>query len=728
MVTTMAATGEWQPLQTFAVATVAAASLLVTLAADTIFGTNVVTVPAAVAVGVAAALHVVLLWRGVGGGVRAALSVPVALLVLAATTVGVVSPSALGIVVDGWQNGVARLLSSAVPTPQTPDLVVVPVTVAWLMTAAGIETALGRRPVVVVVPLVAGVIAITGLGGDVGLVASAAVVMAVLVALATRRAQSASRGGRRADLIRRLGPGVALALVVGVLAAAVAPTAPGLASRPSWDPRDIDALEPDPTRQLSPLTAAIGALTLDPAVDLFDVSTTVPTRVRLVALDTYDGTAWRASETYVPASRSLPRVGAPDLGLDVVDVTITPTGLRGPFMPVVGHPVRVEEDDFRVAASTGDLIVADGDVSDLSSYALRAELPTAPDLLGTAFRSRERELGDVERWTALPALPADMRALAESIVADATTDYEQLVALQQHFLSEDYRLVDASRFDPTAGLQLPAGHTVGRLRDFLGLRESGGLPRVGSIEQFSASFAVMARILGFPTRLAVGYRQAADGSTVTTERSHAWPEVAMAGHGWTIWDPTPPVDEDIPIPQPPPAEANLPIPLDTPTDVDLPEPLLPELPAPPRSLFRVVLLGGAVLVVLLGAAFARRLVWQRVFERRRWVAAGPNDRVRIAWQDVVARLARVGVPVGVTDTASQVVGALDAERWGPAFAADVARMGDAATRSVGTHAGVDARTSARALEARERVLSALRAIPVRERLQYRRQTHGDRAS
>lgn len=704
-----------EPLQALAAVTVAVAALVTTLAADAIFGSAVVTIPAAIVVFVAVGLHGALLVRGVPGALRMGISAVVALGVIAGSVVGGITPAALAVVLDGWQNGTARLLSSAVPTPQTPDLVVVPVTIAWLMTAAGVETALGRRPITVVVPLGLGVIGISALGGRVGLLASTAVVVAVLVALSSRRAATSGWGGRRGDGVRRLGPGFSLAVVVGVIAAVVAPSAPGLASRPSWDPRDVEALTPDPTRQLSPLTAAIGALTLQPPVDLFDVTTSVPTRIRLVALDTYDGTAWRASETYVPASRALPRVGAVPDGLAVVDVTITPTGLRGPFIPVAGQTLRIEQDQFRVAPATGDLIVAEGDVSDAATYRLRVELPTPSEELETAFRSRERELVDVERWTQLPPLPADVRALAESIVAGAETDYDQLVALQQHFLSEDYRLVDASKFDATAGLQLPAGHTVGRLRDFLGLREAGGLPRVGTIEQFAAAYAVMARILGFPTRLAVGYRQAADGSTVTTERSHAWPEVAMAGHGWTTWDPTPPVNEDIAIPRPQPAEADVPLPEETPLDVDLPAPVLPELPTPPRSRFLVAVLVGVGLLVLLGLALLGREALRRLRARQRWRAAGPGERVLLTWQEVRRRLRGAGVAVTDADTATQVVSAVR-DRFGEMVAMDVAKIGDAATRTACTRAGVDERTAVAVAESHQTILAALREdVSIRER-------------
>jgi hypothetical protein len=90
----------------------------------------------------------------------------------------------------------------------------------------------------------------------------------------------------------------------------------------------------------------------------------------------------------------------------------------------------------------------------------------------------------------------------------------------------------------------PAGSSYSRLETFLfgGRGEPGA--QVGTAEQFATAFAVLARAVGLPTRVMVGFRpgiRAADGTWVVRGRdAHAWPEVYFSGPGWVAFDPTQP--------------------------------------------------------------------------------------------------------------------------------------------------------------------------------------------
>jgi hypothetical protein len=59
--------------------------------------------------------------------------------------------------------------------------------------------------------------------------------------------------------------------------------------------------------------------------------------------------------------------------------------------------------------------------------------------------------------------------------------------------------------------------------------------------------AVMARTLGIPSRIAVGYRAGAnreDGQyTVSNRQLHSWPELYIRGAGWVSFEPTPDSDQ-----------------------------------------------------------------------------------------------------------------------------------------------------------------------------------------
>src|SRR6185312_7564147 len=61
--------------------------------------------------------------------------------------------------------------------------------------------------------------------------------------------------------------------------------------------------------------------------------------------------------------------------------------------------------------------------------------------------------------------------------------------------------------------------------------------RRGTSEQFATAYAVLARSIGIPTRVVVGFRD--DGSGTVHDRDVlAWPEIAVTDLGWVPLDPT----------------------------------------------------------------------------------------------------------------------------------------------------------------------------------------------
>jgi len=68
--------------------------------------------------------------------------------------------------------------------------------------------------------------------------------------------------------------------------------------------------------------------------------------------------------------------------------------------------------------------------------------------------------------------------------------------------------------------------------------------RRGFCVQFAQAFAILARTLGIPSRIAIGYTGGtpeSGGKTwqVTTADAHAWPELYFTGEGWLRFEPTP---------------------------------------------------------------------------------------------------------------------------------------------------------------------------------------------
>jgi transglutaminase-like putative cysteine protease len=68
--------------------------------------------------------------------------------------------------------------------------------------------------------------------------------------------------------------------------------------------------------------------------------------------------------------------------------------------------------------------------------------------------------------------------------------------------------------------------------------------RTGYCTYYASAMAMMARIAGIPSRVAVGYASGSydangDVFVVREGDAHAWPELYIDGQGWTRWEPTP---------------------------------------------------------------------------------------------------------------------------------------------------------------------------------------------
>jgi transglutaminase-like putative cysteine protease len=122
---------------------------------------------------------------------------------------------------------------------------------------------------------------------------------------------------------------------------------------------------------------------------------------------------------------------------------------------------------------------------------------------------------------------AELRAIAVAHTAGATTPLEKATELENWFLNN---------FIYSLTPRLPAGNW---LPTFLTTDQRG------FCSQFAQAFAVLARLIGIPSRIGVGYTGGTpvhgQGLTwqVTTADAHAWPELYFTGEGWLRFEPTP---------------------------------------------------------------------------------------------------------------------------------------------------------------------------------------------
>ncbi|WP_022903913.1 transglutaminase domain-containing protein, partial [Curtobacterium sp. B8] len=132
-------------------------------------------------------------------------------------------------------------------------------------------------------------------------------------------------------------------------------------------------------------------------------------------------------------------------------------------------------------------------------------------------------------------LPGDIATTAARVSAGAGNDYEEARALEGWFRS------DLFTYSETAPVEQGYdGDSMDVIDTFLKVRS-------GYCVHFSSAMAVMARTLGIPSRIAVGYRAGTDQSdgeyTVSNRQLHSWPELYIQGAGWVAFEPTPDSDE-----------------------------------------------------------------------------------------------------------------------------------------------------------------------------------------
>jgi transglutaminase-like putative cysteine protease len=118
--------------------------------------------------------------------------------------------------------------------------------------------------------------------------------------------------------------------------------------------------------------------------------------------------------------------------------------------------------------------------------------------------------------------------LAQKITRHATSAGQQALELQNWFTAP-------GRFTYTTAAAIPNSDS--------GLYKFLTTERRGDCQQFAFAFAVLARLLGIPSRIAVGFTggvlQKGGKYKVTSADAHSWPELYFAGAGWLRFEPTP---------------------------------------------------------------------------------------------------------------------------------------------------------------------------------------------
>jgi TgpA N-terminal domain/Transglutaminase-like superfamily len=563
-------------------------------------------------------------------------------------------------VLTGVQDGARSILTSAVPTPAGPPVLVVPFALTAVAAFLGAE--IGQRTRSAAAPVVPSLVVLIG-GLAFGLAGSRPdgwVIVAWMVAaglmIGVRRlgestgaaggpAPAGSPGAESTPVLATAAVRRALAVVpVVLLAAAVGhaagPRLPGAGDRDRFELRDL-VDQPAPPRQMAnPLDVMTGLLEgPDDTVFVAETSERVD-RWRLAVLDTYDGQTWFSDVSYVPAGHRLPEPadGLVEGGRTVTQ-TIEPAGLEGHWLPVVDRPVSISVDDVLFDSESGVLLTSAGRLPD--AYEATSVVPeaNAAELAAASVATDD----EAERALDLPSwVPEDLTAAADEITAGSTSAYMRATAIER-FLAQSTAEVPFR----LAVERPPTGHSFGHLRCFLFNVERCG--RQGSTEQFVAAYALLARSAGLPTRIAVGFTSSGNAGRddVTAHEATAWTEVKFDGLGWVPFNPVP--NPDVTTTPPPADVAGGGASPDGQTSTTVARPDETTEDEEPADEEETSAGDGGVLpwvvaaaVVLVAVLVTPTVVRSRRRSRRRR-AADAGERIAGAWAEAVDQLARSGV-------------------------------------------------------------------------------------
>ena len=262
-----------------------------------------------------------------------------------------------------------------------------------------------------------------------------------------------------------------------------------------------------------------------------------------MTLSSFDGRQWHRTESdrlvdfgnetlLGSAQPGTATGGAPTL----LDVSLVVGAMRETRLPIATFPRTLTIDGPWKYDENRDEVVGSRPTTDGMTYSMQVQVPNL-----SAAELANATVGHPPGGDDYLAVPTsghatDVRALAAQITADATSPYEQAMMLQAFFRSTVNFEYDT---------RVAPARTDDAVWDFIQSRR-------GYCVQFASAMAVMARTLGIPSRVAVGFLPgdpAKDDSgayVVTGHQAHAWPELYFQGFGWVRFEPTPAVQSGAP--------------------------------------------------------------------------------------------------------------------------------------------------------------------------------------
>jgi len=293
----------------------------------------------------------------------------------------------------------------------------------------------------------------------------------------------------------------------------------------------------EPRTVVSPFVGIRSLLGERSNTELFTVRADAPAYWRLTALEEFDPNRdiWISRGSYRRSSGELPSsLGATVSGAKLQqDFQIK--DLAGLWLPGAYQPAQIASDtEVSFDRESSSIIVVSTDPNLKPTYRLDSLIPDFTAAPRQVAAGTAQPVDDV--YYVKSQSPAITSELLAQIIAQGSTPFEQAIALQNWFRSE-FRYDESVDFSQSAD----------PLAEFLQAKS-------GFCQQFSSAFALFARALGLPSRVAVGFTpgdpissasEPQENGPVSIEYSvrgrhaHAWPEIHFAGIGWVPFEPTP---------------------------------------------------------------------------------------------------------------------------------------------------------------------------------------------
>ncbi|HVK19855.1 MAG TPA: DUF3488 and transglutaminase-like domain-containing protein [Actinokineospora sp.] len=286
---------------------------------------------------------------------------------------------------------------------------------------------------------------------------------------------------------------------------------------------------------LKPFTALRGMLDQGTNIELYRVRNlgNEARYMRALTLPRYDRNGgWIAVDALpddFPADAELPTAPGDDGGGTITRIEIEPINSpKDLWAPVYGTPRRLRDIPKGMYYDQSGGMVYSRTPRQLGKYTEDADMsqPARDDL-----RLAGSDFSEIDQvYLTNDGIAPEVVALAKQITAGKSTMFDKALALQDYFDQSNgfqYKTETAATSDEDA------------LKNFL------FQSKIGYCEQYASAMGILARAVGIPSRVAIGYTagfQSGDYRSITTQDAHAWVEVFFPSHGWVTFDPTPLTD------------------------------------------------------------------------------------------------------------------------------------------------------------------------------------------